>query len=218
MSFPFTRTEFFDVFEQYNQAVWPAQIGLNLVALSCIFLLFYKRPIKNSAISTGLVLLWLWMGVIYHFVFFSGINRAAILFGALFVLQSFLFFWFGVLKGQLEFRLNGRWSIASGSVLLLYALIFYPLTAYLVGHRYPAVPTFGLPCPTTIFTLGMLVFAKSPIPRTVWIIPIIWTLIGSMAAFQLGVYEDFGLLLAGIIGVFVVLNTLLIRKPQTSNF
>src|SRR6478735_636787 len=49
----------------------------------------------------------------------------------------------------------------------------------------PAVPTFGLPCPTTIFTIGVLLFAKAPVPRSAFIVPVLWALVGSTAAFTL---------------------------------
>ena len=59
------------------------------------------------------------------------------------------------------------------------------------------IPTFGVPCPTMIFTAGMLMLAT---PRS-WrlsIVPVIWSLIGGSAAFLLGVHADYALPLAGI--------------------
>jgi hypothetical protein len=76
----------------------------------------------------------------------------------------------------------------------------------MLGREFPEMPTFGLPCPTTIFTLGMLAFLAAPFPRYVFVIPITWALIGSQAAFRLGVYEDFGLLVAGLAGVWLAFD------------
>jgi hypothetical protein len=67
------------------------------------------------------------------------------------------------------------------------------------------MPTFGLPCPTTIFTLGILMFAKRPFPRSVFIAPVLWCAIGSFAAIQLGVFQDYGLVIAGLIGLIVAI-------------
>lgn len=39
MKLPFTPEQFFEVFRQYNEAVWPTQLALNLVALIAIGLL-----------------------------------------------------------------------------------------------------------------------------------------------------------------------------------
>jgi hypothetical protein len=73
-----------------------------------------------------------------------------------------------------------------------------------VGHDYPATPTFGLPCPTTIFTIGMLMLMTPSTPRWLYIAPLLWTLVGSTAAFLLGVYQDLGLVVAGLAGVWAM--------------
>ena len=73
----------------------------------------------------------------------------------------------------------------------------YPALGDALGHRYPAAPTFGLPCPTTIFTIGLLLWAAHRMPRAVLVIPIVWAVFGFQAAVFLGVREDLGLLVAG---------------------
>jgi hypothetical protein len=89
----------------------------------------------------------------------------------------------------------------TGATLVLYALLVYPLLGTLLGHRFRAVPTFGLPCPTTIFTIGILLFAAAPVPRSVFIVPVLWAAVASAAAFQFGALQDLGLLPAGFAGV-----------------
>lgn len=66
------------------------------------------------------------------------------------------------------------------------------------------MPTFGLPCPTTVFTIGLLAFLKRPYPRSVFIVPILWCLVGFQAAFLLGVPQVLGLLVAGVIGAILL--------------
>jgi hypothetical protein len=94
------------------------------------------------------------------------------------------------------FRPAGGARGIAGGALIVFALVLYPAIGYALGHRYPAAPTFGLPCPTTIFTLGLLLFAR-PAPRWVIVVPLLWAAVGSVAAFQLGVPEDLSLLAAG---------------------
>lgn len=81
--------------------------------------------------------------------------------------------------------------------LILFSLLVYPALGWVLGHRYPASPSFGLPCPTTIFTIGLLMFAKAPVPWSVYVVPLLWAAVGSTAAVTLGVYQDLGLLVAG---------------------
>jgi hypothetical protein len=140
------------------------------------------------------------MGLVYHLLFFSRINPAAYLFGGLFVVEGLLFVRDA---GKLTFQLNapGNWQTP---VLWLYALILYPIIGHFTGHAYPAAPTFGLPCPTTIFTFGVLLLADGKVPWRLLVIPVLWALIGTSAAFQFDIYEDTGLLVAAIISVVTI--------------
>jgi hypothetical protein len=85
--------------------------------------------------------------------------------------------------------------------LILYALVAYPLLGVLLGHHYPATPTFGAPCPTTIFTFGVLLWCQRRVPAWLLIIPGLWALIGLSAAISLGVPEDVGLFVAGAVAI-----------------
>ncbi len=205
MNIPFTAEQFFIVFGRYNESVWPVQILLNVMALAAIGLVFRARPWADRAISLVLSALWAWMAVAYHFAFFASINPAAWGFGAVFLLGAVAFAVVGASKGAPQFRFRRGPSATAGSVLIIYALLLYPVIGYLAGHRFPAAPTFGLPCPTTIFTIGILLFAAAPVPRVLLAVPLLWSAIGSIAAFKLGVVEDLGLLAAGMAGLIFLL-------------
>ena len=202
---PFTVDQFLNVFEQYNVAVWPAQVFLYAIGMFAISLVLSRKSDFSKIISLILSLFWIWMGVVYHLWFFSAINKAAIGFAAFFVLQGILFFIAGVLKQQLTFRFSSNLYGIVGSVFLVYALIVYPVLGYWLGHRYPAIPTFGLPCPTTIFTFGLLLWTNRRVPLYVLAIPLAWTFLGFWAAISLGMIEDLGLLMAGLLGSMLII-------------
>jgi hypothetical protein len=124
---------------------------------------------------------------------------------SLFMAGAFWFGWTGVIRSKLHFRLGGGIRGWAGGFLIGFALIVYPLLGYAMGHHYPAVPTFGLPCPTTIFTIGVLHFVAAPVPRSVFAVPLVWAAVGSIAAFQLGVLQNLGLLVAGLVGLVAVI-------------
>jgi uncharacterized protein DUF6064 len=210
VNLPFTAEQFFGVFARYNQGVWPAQIALDAAALACVALLFRKGATAGRGIPALLALLWSWVAVAYHFVFFSAVNPAAWLFGGVTLAGALVFLWLGTMKGALRFAPVGGWRGAVGGLLLAYALVFYPVLGYLAGHRYPAAPTFGVPCPTTIFTLGLLLFASPPVPRLAFLVPVLWAAVGSSAAFSLGMVEDLGLLAAGVAATLAAL----VRPPE----
>jgi len=202
---PFTVDQFLNVFEQYNVAVWPAQVFLSTIGMFAISLVLSRKSDLSRIVSLILSLFWIWMGIVYHLWFFSAINKVAIVFAAFFVLQGILFFIAGVLNQQLTFCFSSNLYGIVGSVFLVYALIFYPAFGYWLGHRYPAAPTFGLPCPTTIFTFGILLWTIRRVPLYILAIPLAWSFIGVWAAISLGMIEDFGLLVAGLLGSMLII-------------
>jgi hypothetical protein len=204
MNLPFTPEQFFGVFEQYNEAVWPAQVVIYIAAAIAFYLILKPRKYSNKIISGILALFWLWMGIVYHWSFFASINSAARLFGALFVIQGLIFIFEGIVRNNLTFSFSKDWRSAVGIMLMLFGPIVYPILGQLLGHTYPSTPTFGLPCPTTIFTIGALLLANRP-PKYVAVIPLLWSVIGFLAAISLGVNEDVSLLIAGLIGMGAIM-------------
>jgi hypothetical protein len=196
---PFTQTQFFDVFREYNLAVWPAQLVLYALALIAIPLAARAR--SSRFVNVVLAAFWAWMAIAYHLSFFAPINRAAVGFAILFVIEALIFLWQGVIRGRIRFRAQRDLRTATGLALIVYALLLYPALGYLLGRRYPAMPTFGLPCPTTIFTFGLLLWTVLPFPRYVLVIPALWALLGTAAAISLSVAEDYGLLIAAILSL-----------------
>lgn len=197
---PFSREAFFAVFASYNAAVWPAQVALYGLAAALVALALRGRPGAHRAISLGLGLFWLWTGIAYHWFHFTAINRPAWAIGALFVVQGALFIGHGTGRHRLRIgRPRGLYGWV-GALLISYALLAYPLWGLASGHPAREVPVLGVPCPTTIFTFGLLFWAARPIPRHLLVIPLVWAFLGSTAVVLLGVLQDVGLLLAGLLG------------------
>ena len=214
-SIPFTIQQFFQVFEKYNQAIYPIQFVLLLVAAVGIFLATSRKPSRNKIISGLLGFLWLWTGIVYHLIFFTTISPPAYLFGTLFILQGLLFLYEGVARNRLSFRASRRFDGILGAVFIAYALVIYPLIGYGLGRFFPSSPTFGVPCPTTIFTFGLLLWADRKISLSVLIIPVLWSLVGTSAAITFGVTEDFGLTVAATIGTAaIVRHNLTLKTAQ----
>ena len=198
MQLPFTHDQFLGLFGGYNRALWPALVLLWLATLAALVQLRRGSPTASRVLAALLALHWAWAGAVYHLGFFHRINPAAVVFGILFLLQTVLLLWRGVIRRGLTFTPSaGIWS-GLGFALVLYALI-YPLLGILFGLEYPALPTLGVPCPTTILTAGLLLLAPRSEARILGGIPVLWAGIGGSAAFVLGVRADLVLLLAGVL-------------------
>ena len=201
MRAPFTAEQFFDVFRQYHLSVWPMPLVLLALALVLVALAL-ASPRASRLVVAGLAALWTWMALAYHLAFFTRLTPAAFVFAAAFLAEAALLAWHGLRTRRLHFAVPREPSMTVvGAVLIAFALVGYPALAHLLGQRYPAVPTFGLPCPTVIFSFGLLCWCVRPVPRSVLVVPAAWALLGSTAALDFGVGEDFALLPASIVAL-----------------
>ena len=200
---PFTTEQFLEVFRHYNLSVWPMPIALYVMGIFAIFFGTRKAPASDKVVSYILAFLWLWMGIAYHLAFFVPINKAAYLFSILFILQCVLFL---IAKSKLVFRFQPNIYGISGAVLMFFAMVIYPAWGYFNAHIFPASPTFGLPCPTTIFTFGILLWTDKKCPNHLLVIPFLLSLVGGSAAFLLGMVEDTGLPVAGATAAYLLVK------------
>ena len=193
---PFTEAQFLDVFAAYNRLAWPV-----LVAAWIATLVLLIQFVRGRAVTRVLALVtaaqWAWTGVLYHAAFFSGINRAAWLFSALFIAQAALLTW-AVVSRRLTLEWHARPRQAIGLVLMAYALV-YPALVLAAGFAWPRAPFFLVPCPLAIFTIGLLLTSSPAAPRVVLVVPVVWAVIGGSAAALFGVAPDWMLPVAGAV-------------------
>lgn len=139
--------------------------------------------------------MWAMNGIGYHWLVFARINPVAQVFAVVFVLQAVLL----IVSPWLftDFRIFAKCDMraVTGAVLMVFAAVLYPIWGYLAGHSYPSAPVFGAaPCPTTIFTIGVLLIGSWHTSRWLLIIPGVWAAVGGSAAVLLHVPQDTGLI------------------------
>jgi len=205
MKVPFTTEQFFNVFEKYNSTMFPVQIVILVLALTGIFLLHSKKVYKHKFIGAFLGLLWIWTGLVYHFAFFTEINKVAFAFGGIFILQGVLIL-INSFKEKLVFTFQPQAKDYIGYFFILFGLIIYPLIGYLTGGSMVKAISLGLPCPSTILTFGFLMLTNSKFPKYLLIIPSLWAIMGTSAAINFGVYQDYMMILAAVIANFYLLR------------
>ena len=216
METPFTTEQFFEVFEKYNASVFPAQIIFIGLGIAAMVYLHKSGKSGNSFITAFLASLWLWIGIVYHFGFFTSINKAAYGFGILFLLQG-LFFVRELFKKRLEFGFKSNIQSRLGYIFIVFGLLLYPVIGYLLSGDLDTIISLGLPCPTTILTFGFLILADSHFPKYLLIIPTLWAIIGTFAAVNFGVYQDFVMPVAALIANVYLLKKIRYAKPDLSH-
>lgn len=202
MELPFTPTQFVDVFAAYNARMWSAALALWVLSLVVLVAAFRGDEPRHRTLSALLAVHWAWSALAYHAAFFTSINPAAWIFAVAFLVQAAGFVWAGVIRGRLAF--TSGWSLrhALAGALVTYAFA-YPLVTLAEGLTFPRMPTFGLPCPTTIMTAGLLLTARAP-SWGIALIPVLWSLVGGSAALLLNVKSDVVLLVTAALLVISI--------------
>lgn len=173
MNAPFTIDQFLAVFVAYNAAIWPAQIAAHVLGFLAVTALWLNGLLGKRIVLSILAVMWAWNGIGYHLLFFTEINPVAKGFAALFVLQAILFAASASTANDLRFKAGPDLRSALALSLIVYALLIYEILGMWAGHGFMAGPMFGVaPCPTTIFTIGMLLLARGRWALWLSIIPL----------------------------------------------
>jgi hypothetical protein len=198
LSLPFTIAQFLEVFRQYHAAIGVAQALILMVGVVGLSFAFWANQLSGRLVAASLAILWVWMGGVYHALFFSRINPPAYLFALLFLIQAVLFLKTGVLDSRLRFQFSPTARGWLGALIQVYALAVYPALSF---RGYPAAPSFGVPCPTVLFTFGLLCWSNAS--WRLWIVPCVWAAIGTSAGFLLGMPQDGALAVVAVLGLLV---------------
>ena len=184
------QSAFFSMLSDYHHQTQPFALFGFVLGFSLMLLFLSSWPPKNRIILIGLAFLWAWNGLVL-FTYMS-----ASLAPATYALQGILFPVQGLLLGH--FALSGDGPELSfesmagklGLAIMFTALFIYPIVGNLLGHSFPAAPVFPEPCPTTIFTFGILLGIRGKVPVHLIVIPFFWSLMGIVAVTKLGVKAD----------------------------
>lgn len=204
MDVSLTPDQMLATFEAYNIAVWPMQLLAYLLAILALY--FTLKSSRNSSRITTAILsfLWLWTGIVFCIFFWGPAYRPAYGFAVLAIIQGVLFS-ASVSRPRLSFLFEPNVCSVAGMAFIAYAMIGYPLVGSFIGHNYPRVLPLGLvPCPTTIFTFGLLMMTDRKVPRYFLVVPLLLALSAPVPV-SLGILEDIGLILAGLVGTITIL-------------
>jgi hypothetical protein len=138
-------------------------------------------------------------------IYFKDFMPIPFVFAILFIIQALIFILEGTIRNRISFQFNADLYGLTGALLLFYALFGYQALEYLLGRGYPEILSFGMfPCPTVIFSLGILLWTGKKFPPYILIFPIINALSGFIPAFMIGIIEDIGLIISGLLTLFLL--------------
>ncbi len=201
---PITFEQFLKLITGYNQAVWPMQIVAYILGITALFFAIKETKYSSRIISAILSFFWLWVGIVFSLMFVSKIWKLNIVTGIMFIIQAILFLILGVFKPNIPFRFRPDVYGVIGIIFIAYAIIGYPIIEYLIGRSYSQFLYIGIfPCPTIVFTFGLLLWMAKKLPKYILIIPFIISIEGILAI-PLGVYEDIGMVIAGLLGTVMI--------------
>ena len=199
MSVPFTFDEFLEMLERFNTGWWPVHLIMYVLAVTAIYFAIRKTRWSAKVVNGILVFFWIWVGTVFNLLYFSRLYPMAYLFVVLFILEGIILALAGLFRNRITFRVKADLFGYIGAILIIYALIGYPLIADFTGRGYPHLLLAGMmPCPTAIFTQGLLLWTEKPLPKIVSVIPVVYALTGFVPV-KLGVVEDIGLIVAGVV-------------------
>jgi hypothetical protein len=200
-----TLDQLLSTFEAYNLDIWPMQIVAYVLGIAALFFAIRRTRISDRVVTGILAFLWLWNAVGFFILYFARVYVPAYAFGALFLVQGLLFL-ADLIRPRLSYHPQGTTFTVAGLLLIAYAMVGYPLFSLALGYRYPQAPPFGLtPCPLTVFTFGLFLFAERPFPKRHLAVPIWWALSGVIPV-SVGILQDTGLILSGIVATAMLLN------------
>lgn len=190
---------FLQLLARYNAAVWPLQLVAYALGLAAVVLAHRGTRASSRLVAAVLAVLWAWVGVAFNWTYFRGVSRTGAAMAVLFVLEALLLVAAGVASDRMRFAARSGARGIAGAVMALYAMVGYPVVELALGRGYPRTLPFGMvPCPTAVFTLGLLLWARPRAPWFVVVIPIAYALAGVVPA-AMGIVEDAGLVAAGIV-------------------
>ena len=198
-----TGEQLLEIFATYNQQIWPMQMVAYGLGFAGLLLAIWGRSLANRAVTAVLAFLWLWVALLF---WLPGARQGFVpgyLFAAIFLVQGVLFL-YQTLRPGLTFGFQRSLNSGAGIFFALYALVGYPAVGWLINHVYPQAPPFGLtPCPLVAYTFGLLLLTRTRVPKILLILPLFYAISGVYWA-TLGMVEDIGMALSGLLGVWLI--------------
>lgn len=189
-------TTFWNVIGAYNQATIFAQCFLLLLLFTSVILALREKWITAPKLMLGICNLFI--GIIFELKF--GTDPIQKYFAApLFIVIGILFLYEGIRYPKDKFKQFGK-----AEIFLLILTLCYPLISCLLGHYFPKMVLYIMPCPLICFSL--LIYSRYQRKnKLLLLLMTIWGMTGIKSLF-FHVMEDTILFILGIYGIYLILK------------
>ena len=205
---PYTAETLFALFDEYNTAIRPLPALALFFAAGVLMLVIRSRQDRSRLVIGILAVSWLWTGIDYQLIFFSGINFAAPAYCAAFVLQGLVLAWTGLVRRRFILHFNRGFIGWAGIRIAIIAAVILPVIDWQSGVGWTDMRLALIaPGATAGFTLGILMMSKGPIPLHLIVIPVLWTFAAGFHAWILGIPQDYLLPVVGVIALAACLKS-----------
>lgn len=186
----FSPDAYWRLFELANQASWPLPPLFPLIVVLVLAASRWLRPAAPYLVAGLIVLAWLWCGVFFMRHWYKPINWFASYIEPVFYVQALLLLWTSVMRRQFRDVIASGPRRVAGSVLLLGALLLYPVAGVLRGAGLGGSEYFGTaPDPTAIATLGLCLLAHGRLALVCLVLPVFICMVGFLTLLALGSWQ-----------------------------
>ena len=211
---PTTET-FWNQMGAYNEATFPAQIAMIVLAIALTYLVFAKPSNKtNNFMKAFLSFVFAWNGIVFFLIYAK--NPISTFVGApLFIIVAILFA-VDIFTKKISFKLpDVKWQ-KHITILWILLVLLYPLIGFALGHSYPKTCMPIAPCPLTVFAIALVTAAIPKVDKKVYILLLPWAILSLPKCLgALDCYEDCILFVAGVYGlILLVKNWKIIGRRQ----
>lgn len=204
---PFSPDVYVGMFARYNQDAWPAAALAALLGIVTLICIHRREPRAGRILALSVATFWVWTGWAFHINQYANLNWAAVVFGALFILQGALTALWGGVLGKFDIT-HDAVKIRIGYILMAAALILHPLLADGAGDGLNTAQFFGIaPATTALIGVAAICFVEGR--KSLWLLawPVIWSAWDLASAYTMVVLRDAPLPALGIAAaVYLILR------------
>lgn len=198
-----TSNIFWDVVANYNEATWWAQAILFILGVVLVIVTFV-HPNKRNQVFLKVYLAFCFGWLAIAFFWLNDPSPIGRYFGSpLFTLIALLFAW-DLRANRIRFHFPDSFSDRVSLYVGLIVFLLYPLVSLALGHVFPSMVTFVMPCPFTVLGITLLLSSFPEADSKMMILLLLWAVAGIPKMFGLfDVREDTLLVFVGLGGAWI---------------